>query len=86
MVEEHKREMVRFTILVKYTTWMISFRFTIMTGLLKFLGFIVIGLTRLKESFQNPPFDWNGDPCLPKENAWTGVTCSNGSHVRVTGL
>nr|GEV69395.1 probable LRR receptor-like serine/threonine-protein kinase At1g67720 [Tanacetum cinerariifolium] len=46
----------------------------------------VIGLTRLKDSFQNPPFDWNGDPCLPEENAWTGVACSNGSHVRVIGL
>nr|XP_043626633.1 probable LRR receptor-like serine/threonine-protein kinase At1g67720 [Erigeron canadensis] len=45
-----------------------------------------IGLTRLKESFQNPPFDWNGDPCLPKENSWTGITCSGGSNIRVTGL
>ncbi|KAJ9538492.1 hypothetical protein OSB04_031225, partial [Centaurea solstitialis] len=45
-----------------------------------------IGLNGLKESFQNPPFDWNGDPCLPPENAWTGVTCSSGSRIRVTGL
>ncbi|CAH1418742.1 unnamed protein product [Lactuca virosa] len=46
----------------------------------------VIGLKSLKDGFQNPPFDWNGDPCLPRENAWTGITCSNGSNVRVTGI
>lgn len=46
----------------------------------------VIGLNGLKNGFQNPPFDWNGDPCLPKENAWTGITCSGGSSVRVIGL
>ncbi|KAJ0700201.1 putative non-specific serine/threonine protein kinase [Helianthus annuus] len=46
----------------------------------------LIGLNGLKNGFQNPPFDWNGDPCLPKESSWTGVTCSNGSNIRVTGL
>ncbi|KAI3803996.1 hypothetical protein L1987_32163 [Smallanthus sonchifolius] len=46
----------------------------------------VIGLNGLKNSFQNPPFDWSGDPCLPKENSWTGVTCSFGSNIRVIGL
>lgn len=46
----------------------------------------VIGLNRLKDGFQNPPFDWNGDPCLPVENAWTGITCSNGTNIRVIGL
>ncbi|KAI3715460.1 hypothetical protein L6452_22442 [Arctium lappa] len=46
----------------------------------------VIGLNGLKDSFQNPPFDWNGDPCLPRENSWTGVTCSGRSHIRVIGL
>lgn len=47
----------------------------------------VIGLNSLKGSFQNPPFDWNGDPCLPKENSWTGVTCSAaGTNIRVIGL
>ncbi|KAL8188631.1 hypothetical protein R6Q57_029651 [Mikania cordata] len=46
----------------------------------------VIGMNGLKNSFRNPPFDWNGDPCLPKENSWTGVTCSAGSNIRVTGL
>ncbi|XP_076942068.1 putative LRR receptor-like serine/threonine-protein kinase PAM74 [Bidens hawaiensis] len=46
----------------------------------------VIGLNGLKNAFENPPIDWNGDPCLPKENAWTGVTCSNGTNIRVTGL
>lgn len=46
----------------------------------------VIGLNGLKNSFQNPPFDWNGDPCLPKENSWTGITCSDGPNIRVIGL
>ncbi|KAF1861371.1 hypothetical protein Lal_00025658 [Lupinus albus] len=23
----------------------------------------------------NSPSDWNGDPCLPKGNSWTGVSC-----------
>ncbi|KAK1419294.1 hypothetical protein QVD17_28459 [Tagetes erecta] len=46
----------------------------------------VIGLNGLKNSFQNPPFDWNGDPCLPKENSWIGITCSYGTNIRVIGL
>ncbi|KAK2965955.1 hypothetical protein RJ640_002543 [Escallonia rubra] len=41
----------------------------------------VIGLEKLKKSFQNPPLDWNGDPCLPRQYSWTGVTCSEGSRV-----
>lgn len=55
-------------------------------NLIIFFFIIVIGLYSLKDSFRNPPFDWNGDPCLPKENSWTGVTCSQGSHIRVIGL
>ncbi|KAI3997389.1 hypothetical protein MKX01_027563 [Papaver californicum] len=40
----------------------------------------------LKNGLQNPPVDWNGDPCIPREYAWTGVTCSEGPRVRVIPL
>ncbi|KAI3919755.1 hypothetical protein MKX01_000196 [Papaver californicum] len=40
----------------------------------------------LKNGLQNPPVDWNGDPCIPREYAWTGVTCSEGPRVRVVSL
>lgn len=40
----------------------------------------------LARSIQNPPVDWHGDPCLPKGNSWTGVTCSNGFHAQVMTL
>ncbi|KAL9327423.1 hypothetical protein ACSQ67_008068 [Phaseolus vulgaris] len=46
----------------------------------------VIGMEDLARSIQNPPADWSGDPCLPKGNSWTGVTCTNGFHARVTTL
>ncbi|KAL9237933.1 hypothetical protein vseg_012424 [Gypsophila vaccaria] len=36
-----------------------------------------IAMEDLDRGFTNPPPDWNGDPCLPKQNSWTGVTCSN---------
>ncbi|XP_076956291.1 putative LRR receptor-like serine/threonine-protein kinase PAM74 [Bidens hawaiensis] len=40
----------------------------------------------LKQSLKNPPGDWNGDPCLPKEHHWSGIGCSEGKQVRVTSL
>ncbi|KAI8561365.1 hypothetical protein RHMOL_Rhmol04G0333300 [Rhododendron molle] len=43
----------------------------------------VIALEQVKKSFQNPPLDWNGDPCLPLQYTWTGVTCSEGPRIRV---
>ncbi|KAL3505894.1 hypothetical protein ACH5RR_031276 [Cinchona calisaya] len=46
----------------------------------------VISMERIKASFQNPPFDWNGDPCLPRQYSWTGVTCSEGLQARVITL
>lgn len=46
----------------------------------------VIALGRVKNNLQNPPLDWSGDPCLPREYSWTGVTCSEGSIVRVIAL
>lgn len=39
----------------------------------------VIALERLRKSFHNPPLDWSGDPCLPRQYSWTGVTCSEGT-------
>lgn len=41
-------------------------------------------MEELARSIKNPPPDWHGDPCLPKENSWTGVTCSNHFIARVT--
>ncbi|KAK4357196.1 hypothetical protein RND71_022806 [Anisodus tanguticus] len=46
----------------------------------------VIALERLKKSFKNPPADWNGDPCLPVQYQWTGVTCAGGPRIRVISL
>ena len=46
----------------------------------------VIALEQVKKTFRNPPLDWNGDPCLPREYTWTGVTCSEGSRIRVVAL
>ncbi|KAK2991512.1 hypothetical protein RJ640_016547, partial [Escallonia rubra] len=40
----------------------------------------------LARSIDNPPPDWNGDPCLPTQNSWTGVTCSEGKFFRVVSL
>ncbi|CAA6659439.1 unnamed protein product [Spirodela intermedia] len=41
--------------------------------------FSVIAMEELARSLTNVPADWNGDPCLPWETAWTGVECSRGS-------
>ncbi|KAA8548613.1 hypothetical protein F0562_000297 [Nyssa sinensis] len=46
----------------------------------------VIALERVKNGFQNPPIDWNGDPCLPRQYSWTGVMCSEGPRIRVVAL
>ncbi|KAK3190006.1 hypothetical protein Dsin_029567 [Dipteronia sinensis] len=49
----------------------------------------VIALEKLRNSTQNPPPDWNGDPCLPRQYSWTGVTCSestDGPRIRVVSL
>ena len=43
-------------------------------------------MEELARTFNDPPSDWSGDPCLPTENSWTGVTCSLGKHVRVVAL
>ncbi|KAL1342695.1 hypothetical protein HN51_029208 [Arachis hypogaea] len=46
----------------------------------------VIALERIKKSLRNPPLDWNGDPCMPQQYAWTGITCSTGPRIRVVTL
>ncbi|XP_060672011.1 probable LRR receptor-like serine/threonine-protein kinase At1g67720 isoform X1 [Ziziphus jujuba] len=46
----------------------------------------VVAMEELARMFNKPPSDWSGDPCLPKENSWTGVTCSHEKHVRVVAL
>ncbi|GMN46636.1 hypothetical protein TIFTF001_015815 [Ficus carica] len=46
----------------------------------------VIALVKFKESLENPPSDWNGDPCLPSQYSWTGITCSEGPRIRVITL
>ncbi|KAF7837265.1 putative leucine-rich repeat receptor-like serine/threonine-protein kinase [Senna tora] len=46
----------------------------------------VIALERIKNSLQNPPLDWNGDPCMPRRYSWTGITCSKGSRIRVVTI
>ncbi|XP_061992902.1 probable LRR receptor-like serine/threonine-protein kinase At1g67720 [Rosa rugosa] len=43
----------------------------------------VIALERVKESLENPPPNWNGDPCLPRQYTWTGIACSG---IRVVSL
>ncbi|RVW55554.1 putative LRR receptor-like serine/threonine-protein kinase [Vitis vinifera] len=46
----------------------------------------VIALESVKKSLENPPHDWNGDPCFPSQYSWTGVTCSEGPRIRVVSL
>ncbi|KAF3786113.1 putative leucine-rich repeat receptor-like serine/threonine-protein kinase [Nymphaea thermarum] len=46
----------------------------------------VTAMHALARSLSNLPSDWNGDPCLPKGNSWTGVSCSEGKLVRVVSL
>ncbi|CAI8604724.1 unnamed protein product [Vicia faba] len=46
----------------------------------------VIALERVKKSLRNPPLDWSGDPCMPRQYSWTGITCSEGSNIRVVTL
>ncbi|CAN6167205.1 unnamed protein product [Urochloa humidicola] len=46
----------------------------------------VIGMEALTKGFLNPPSDWRGDPCLPKGNSWTGVTCNEDPLARVIAI
>ncbi|KAJ3677008.1 hypothetical protein LUZ60_002732 [Juncus effusus] len=46
----------------------------------------VIGMTALAKNFSEAPSDWSGDPCFPRENAWTGLTCSQDNLARVVSV
>ncbi|KAJ1262745.1 hypothetical protein BS78_09G133500 [Paspalum vaginatum] len=46
----------------------------------------VRALESIKRNLQNIPEDWNGDPCMPLGYSWTGVTCDEGSRIRVISL
>ncbi|TMW86450.1 hypothetical protein EJD97_021363 [Solanum chilense] len=43
-------------------------------------------MTDLRKSFNKKPQDWHGDPCLPKDKSWSGVTCSSGTNTRIISL
>ncbi|CAN4107702.1 unnamed protein product [Withania somnifera] len=40
----------------------------------------------LRRSFNKKPQDWHGDPCLPTDKSWTGVSCSSGTNPRIITL
>lgn len=46
----------------------------------------VMAMEEVARSLNNPPSDWHGDPCLPHQNSWTGVTCSHEKLVRIVTL
>ncbi|XP_047330561.1 probable LRR receptor-like serine/threonine-protein kinase At1g67720 [Impatiens glandulifera] len=46
----------------------------------------VTAMEQIKNNLQNPPVDWNGDPCLPIDYSWSGVACSKGPRIRITAL
>ncbi|CAN1307391.1 Putative leucine-rich repeat receptor-like serine/threonine-protein kinase At2g14440 [Linum perenne] len=43
----------------------------------------VIAMEAIASSFGNPPPDWVGDPCLPPDHSWTGVSCTKEAFPRV---
>ncbi|KAL8097108.1 hypothetical protein AgCh_030274 [Apium graveolens] len=45
-----------------------------------------IVMEEFSKSLVNLPPDWTGDPCLPKAQSWTGVTCTGGEQVRIVTL
>ncbi|CAM8927046.1 unnamed protein product [Rhodiola kirilowii] len=46
----------------------------------------VIALETMKSVLQGLPLDWSGDPCMPSQYAWTGITCFEGNRIRVASL
>ncbi|CAL9090593.1 unnamed protein product [Musa acuminata var. zebrina] len=46
----------------------------------------VIPMEDLARNLKNPPPDWRGDPCLPRQHSWTGVSCSQSGSIRIVGL
>lgn len=63
----------------------LSFRRTLLI-LTCFWCSTAVAMMNLARNFNNPPPDWSGDPCLPENNSWTGVTCSQGKFYRVVAL
>ncbi|KAK1358863.1 Leucine-rich repeat receptor-like serine/threonine-protein kinase [Heracleum sosnowskyi] len=49
------------------------------------LGDVMV-MEEFVKSLDNLPPDWIGDPCLPKAQSWTGVTCTGGEEVRILTL
>ncbi|KAK9096911.1 hypothetical protein Sjap_022408 [Stephania japonica] len=46
----------------------------------------VLAMQEVARSLNNPPSDWRGDPCLPQQYSWTGITCTQGKFARVSAL
>ncbi|GFP84571.1 probable LRR receptor-like protein kinase at1g51890 [Phtheirospermum japonicum] len=46
----------------------------------------VMAIEELRKAIDKPPEDWAGDPCLPRETSWTGVSCSNNGPFRIYSL
>ncbi|RWW77484.1 hypothetical protein BHE74_00014354 [Ensete ventricosum] len=46
----------------------------------------VISMEEVSRNLKNPPPDWRGDPCLPRQHSWTGVSCSQSGSIRIVGL
>ncbi|EPS72113.1 hypothetical protein M569_02646, partial [Genlisea aurea] len=46
----------------------------------------VVAINGIKDHFTHAPEDWAGDPCLPRENSWTGVSCSKQAPFRIHSL
>ncbi|KAK4401649.1 Calmodulin-like protein 30 [Sesamum angolense] len=46
----------------------------------------VVAIEQFRKVLTNQPEDWTGDPCLPRENSWTGVSCSDTAPVRILSL
>ncbi|TYI12057.1 hypothetical protein ES332_A09G249400v1 [Gossypium tomentosum] len=44
------------------------------------------GRTHTRDAVCGTLLDWNGDPCLPLNYTWTGITCSEGERIRVVTL
>ncbi|KAK6159344.1 hypothetical protein DH2020_006658 [Rehmannia glutinosa] len=43
----------------------------------------VAAIEELRKEIANPPEDWAGDPCMPRDNAWDGVSCSSDNPFRI---
>ncbi|XP_074568418.1 leucine-rich repeat receptor-like serine/threonine-protein kinase At2g14510 [Curcuma longa] len=46
----------------------------------------VIAMEQIRENIDPPPPGWSGDPCMPRDYSWVGVTCSYLRQIRVVSL